>query len=369
MTELEQYQPTATVAPPSSIQQTALELTGAMQISNAICQSSFTPTHFRGKPEECAVAILYGATIGFDPVTAVQQIYVIGGKPALYSRAMVAVVLTAGHEIWTEDEGPGHVTVCGRRKGAEHIERVTWTTDMAKQAGYDKNAKYRNEPRSMLYARAAGDVARRIAPDALLGMGYNVEEMQLAEAVEGPRRAPATSTAKDTVRSALNIGGPSTPAAEPQPDARPAETPTGGITKAQSAKLHASFSELGITDRPERLTYAAKVVGHDLATSNELTKDEATQVIEALVVDLEQRRQQPAATAAAEPHDDGVVDAEVVRDAAEVFEEAVSLGAEMGLSRWEVETELQTMHDVKPGQATTEQVEQLVAAFKNGVSA
>lgn len=278
----------------SLIQQTALELTAAHQIASAICSTSFVPTHFRGKPDECAVAILYGATIGFDPVTAVQQIFVIGGKPALYARAMVAIVLSQGHEIWTEDEGPGRVVVAGRRKGSDKIQQVEWTSELAQQAGYTSNAKYRTDPRSMLYARASGDVARRIAPDALMGMAYNVEELELAAVNVGPVQSERSGTGR--LRAAI---GPA-PAAEPtgptgqqqQPPAEevhdaetvePAEDliePNGAQMKA----LQASFNEAGFEsrDRAGRLAFASEAIGRDLSSAKDLTKAEASRVIDAL---------------------------------------------------------------------------------------
>jgi len=42
------------------------------------------------------------------------------------------------------------------------------------------------------------------------------------------------------------------------------------------------MTDLGITDRKARLNYASDVVGRTLATSAELTKAEASDVIDAL---------------------------------------------------------------------------------------
>lgn len=341
-TEIEQYE-NHTLVPAlpqqsnalSSIQQTAIELEAAHRIAVAICNTAFVPKHFQGKPEECAVAILYGSTVGFDPVTAVQQIYVISGKPALYARAMVAIVIAAGHKVWTEEESSGSVTVCGQRAGSDKVERVTWTSQLAQLAGYTSNAKYKTDPRSMLYARASGDVARRIAPDALLGMAYNVEEMELVGDIY-VRPEPATSSSKDQVRAALGASKPveSEPASQPEATAAPAaaaEQPAaGGLTKAQSKKMHATFNELGITDRAARLAYASKVVGRQLGSSNELSKDEASDVIEALNVDL----QNPPST------DDDTVDADIVEpDAQAIWEQIVTAAATHGMNRWDVETD------------------------------
>lgn len=217
MTEIETYQPQAapvvTYKGAATIAATARALTDAHNIGSALCRTSFVPKHFQGKPEEAAAAILYGSAIEMDPITALQNVFVIGGKPALYARTMVAIVLSQGHEIWTEEESEGRVTVCGRRRGSEKVESVTWTIEDAHKAGYTSNAKYKTDPRSMLYARASGDVARRIAPDALLGFSHNVEELTLERPAQDS--APRTSG----LGAALNK----------QPEPEQVDTTTGEI--------------------------------------------------------------------------------------------------------------------------------------------
>lgn len=171
------------------IAQTAGQLGQAYQIAEALCGTQFAPQHFRGKPQEAAAAILFGAQVGLDPLASMQNIYVIGGKPALYARTMAAIVQAAGHAIWTEESTDDAVTVVGQRRGSEAIERITWTMERAQKAGYTSNKNYQKDPQAMLYARAVGDVARRIAPDALLGMSYTVEEMRVSTAAEESQRS------------------------------------------------------------------------------------------------------------------------------------------------------------------------------------
>ena len=65
-----------------------------------------------------------------------------------------------------------------------------------------------------------------------------------------------------------------------------AETPEG-ITQPQSKALHAAFNEAGITDRALRLEYTARIVGRPVESSNDLTKAEASKVIEALKQDVQ----------------------------------------------------------------------------------
>src|SRR5699024_9949428 len=212
--------PTVTHAGGEMIAATARALVDAHNIGSALCKTSFVPKHFQGKPEEAAAAILYGASIDMDPITALQNVFVISGKPALYARGMVAVVLSKGHKIWTEEESEGSVTVAGQRKGSDTVERVTWTSEMAKRAGYTSNSKYASDPRSMLYARASGDVARRIAPDALLGMAQNIEELTV-DRVADTRPAPAPQQSV----SVASLTQQATPATETEPEP-PAQTET-----------------------------------------------------------------------------------------------------------------------------------------------
>lgn len=175
------------------IARTAGSLGQAYQIAEALCSTTFAPSHFRGKPQEGAAAILYGSQIGLDPLASMQNIYVIGGKPALYARTMSAVVQAAGHTIWTEESTDDSVTVAGQRRGSEAIERVTWSMERAQTAGYTSNPNYKKDPQAMLYARAVGDVARRIAPDALLGLTYTVEEMRVSDSASDAQRGSNAS--------------------------------------------------------------------------------------------------------------------------------------------------------------------------------
>lgn len=280
---IEDNTPVVTYAGSEMIAATARALTDAHTIGSALCRTSFVPKHFQGKPDDAAAAILYGASINMDPITALQNVYVIGGKPALYARTMVAIVMSKGHEVWTEEESEGRVTVAGRRKGADTIERVTWTTEDAQRAGYTSNAKYKSDPRSMLYARASGDVARRIAPDALLGMAHNFEELLVSEPLDRP-------TPKPRGMGALRAAVAPDPEPEPQADAVTGEVVEDKASRAQLNAMFAAFGDLpydmpdGRTPegREARLAYCSKVIGRDIATSKDMTGDEVSAVIDAL---------------------------------------------------------------------------------------
>lgn len=264
----------------------------AARLVTPLVQTDFVPAHFKGQPAAATAAVLYGAEAGLSPLQSLQGIYVVSGKPAMYARTLMAVALSKGHKVWTEELTDSRAIVCGQRRGSDKIERVVWTVERARKAGYTKNAKYGTDPQSMLLARAQADVCRRIAPDALLGMAYTVEELE--DEQPAPTTTMQRTAAKRTAKRAA-------PPPEPEPDLEPvAEDSTGAgeaeapadsaeppapvapITKAQSAKMHAAFNDVGVTDRESRLTYTRKVIGRHIESSNELTKDEASLLLDSL---------------------------------------------------------------------------------------
>ncbi len=307
MTEIELHQPAPIVMATgaATIAATARALVDAHQIGTALCRTAFVPKHFQGKPDDAAAAILYGSTIDMDPVTALQNIYVIGGKPALYARTMAAIVMSHGHDLWTEEEAEGRVTVAGKRKGSEHVERVTWTSEMAQKAGYTSNANYKSNPRAMLYARASGDVARRIAPDALLGMAHNVEELTISEPWDGTTTAPRQAVGKTAAERMGAILTPQTSGEGVAPDDIPAspshpspssESPFLNTSSALARRMFALMGEVGVTAREDRLLYASDTLGREISSSKEMTEADALAVIASL------------------EHDKEPIDAEIIED-------------------------------------------------------
>lgn len=257
-------------------------LAAAHRIGAALCQTAFAPAQFRGKPEEAAAAILYGDEVGFSPTMALQNIHVISGKPGMYARAMVALVQSRGHKVWTEEASPTKVTVCGQRHGSAHVERSEWTIAKARQAGYTSNKKYEQAPEDMLYARAASTVCRRIAADALAGLAYSVEELELeqAPATRTMTRTTAGEPAKKAQRKTIEP-----PPAQDEPELDEAEAQTEPeMTPAQRGKLFALLGENGITLADDQRQWIADQLGREPQSRATLTKADAARLIDALEV-------------------------------------------------------------------------------------
>ena len=255
----------------------------ANQLAKALVTTAFVPQAFKGNVGDATAVILMGDELGLSPLAALRSIYAVHGTPALYARTMVALAQSRGHEVWTETDTPAKVVVLGRRKGSDKIERSEWTIDRARKAGYTTNKKYESNPQEMLYSKAAATVCRKIAADVLAAIPYSVEDLELelpATTTTVTRASERKTTAKraepTTPEPDLESSGLDEIAPEPV-------TETGeGITKPQSAKLHALFGEIGITDRDARLTTVSRIVGRTVESSSDLTKLEASSLIDQL---------------------------------------------------------------------------------------
>ncbi len=330
------------------ITRTVQQMQGAHKLAQALANTTFVPLQWRGKPDDVAAAIMYGAAIGLDPMSALRGLYVVNGNPGMYARQMAALVMSKGHTVRTVEVSDTSATVSGQRRGTDNVETVTWTIERATKAGYvptidpktgkyrtnDKgklvgNMKYLEDPQSMLYARALGDVCRRIAPDALAGLDYTVEELHTIKAEsevvrdDRPRRESAAAL--------LGTGGtapsaPAEPASQPvnpavvadespakcdgnhasprcgDPYCWHAEPPEPMISPGQQKKIGTLMSEHNINERDVALAFVADVIGREVGSRKELTADEASKVIDA----LKRQSDAEAESAAASVGDPGV---------------------------------------------------------------
>src|SRR5262245_10517146 len=92
----------------------------ALAIAHKLSQSDLVPKAYRGKPENILIAWEMGAEVGLSPMTAIQSIAVIGGKPALYGEAPLAVVMASGTleaitETWDPETETATCTI--KRRG------------------------------------------------------------------------------------------------------------------------------------------------------------------------------------------------------------------------------------------------------------
>ncbi|NKS41716.1 hypothetical protein GS496_14260 [Rhodococcus hoagii] len=194
------------------LMQHAQAMSAAYELASKLANTALVPAMYQKKPDDATAAILYGAELGLNPIQSLQQIFVVQGKPAIYARTMVALLKTRGYLIETIESTDTSVTVRGTDPQTGIVEESTWTIDRAKKAGYTSNKKYDTDPQAMLYAKAATEVARKIAPDVLLGIAHSREELELD--------APVLATServKPKARGIAALEAALTPAAETEP--------------------------------------------------------------------------------------------------------------------------------------------------------
>lgn len=265
----------------------------AYQVAQRLVQSSFVPQQFRGKPVEATAAILAGIEVGLQPMAALRAFDVIQNQAAPRALTLRAVAQSHGHDIEIVESTTTRCRVRARRRGGDW-QSITWTIDRAKELGLTGKDNWRKQPQAMLVARATAEAARLVAADAILGIGYSAEEVADGASGEvppldgGPAEAaeqPSTGTRRMSRRRAP------APAPEPEPtedaptdhaENASDEFPEPGITTAQIRKMGALMREAGLENRADALAYVGARIGRDVSSRNELTRDEASTVIDAL---------------------------------------------------------------------------------------
>lgn len=261
------------------LQRQADAMSAAHKLATVLCNTAMVPTSFRGKPDDGAAAILYGAELGLQPQQALQQVFVVHGQPAIYARTMVALLKAKGYLFETVESTDQSVTVTGTAPSGEQ-ETATWTIARAEKAGYTRNTKYKTDPQAMLYAKAASEVCRRLAPDVLLGIRYTAEDLELEPAPVRARARRADRPATRPLAERLSAPGGQEPAEAVDVDAMAEEAASADSMEALTAVHDRARTALGAgtltQDEFEDLRTVLNARAEDLrTTADETTGEEA----------------------------------------------------------------------------------------------
>jgi len=199
-------------------------------LAERVSKSNLLPAAYRGKPTDAAVALMLGQEIGLPPMTALNRIVVIEGKPTLDAQGMVAVIRAAGHSL-SGDTSSTSATVRGKRADTGDEMSVTFTMEDAARAGLAGKGVWKSYPSAMLWARCVSQLARMLFADVLMGFSYLPEEADFSgkldfdatgapieppvavATVERPAAPPATTQRREPPKAR-----PAAPEAVPEPD-------------------------------------------------------------------------------------------------------------------------------------------------------
>ena len=162
----------------------------AFRLAKMIKVSGMAPKDM-DSAEKIAAAILQGMEVGMPPMTALQSIAVINGRPTIWGDGLVGLVRGSGEceyvKEWIDGEGDERVAHCETKRKHE-LEPVTRTFSIANAKAanlWSKSGPWKQYPERMLQMRARAFCLRDAYADILRGMQVREE----VEDYQGPDNA------------------------------------------------------------------------------------------------------------------------------------------------------------------------------------
>lgn len=156
----------------------------AMQMAKALASSTIVPQTFQKNDANCLIAISQAQKFDIDPLTVMQNLYVIQGRPTWKSSFLIAMINNSEKydmELQfdeAEKDGKPYSCKCWTTKDGRMVDGIKVTMDMADAEGWTKKngTKWKTLPQLMLRYRAASFFANLNCPELTTGM-YTREEV------------------------------------------------------------------------------------------------------------------------------------------------------------------------------------------------
>jgi hypothetical protein len=256
----------------------------AATMARGIAASGFVPEHWlKDKSPDQAVAsmasaILFGAELGLSAMRSVNELFVVRGKPAMYSRTMAALVRSAGYVIEPVEETPQRVAWKGYRDGTWKFSE--WTMERAQQAGYTTNKLYQTEPIAMLRAKCIAELCRIAYQDVLLGMDYSIEEINLIDGVTVSRPVKRGGRGLEGLRQIAAEDAPAAGSNTPPPEV--IEEVVAATTPEQVKQITSLAKAQGITGKDALFTDLSAYMQTEITQWSQVTTADADSYIKSL---------------------------------------------------------------------------------------
>jgi len=134
------------------------------------------PRAYRDKPGAVLLAREWANARGVDILTAIQTVSFVDGRPVIDATMQRALAQRAGYRVRVEP-GDTSATAIVERDG-EEIGRATYTLDDAKTAGLLQKKNWQQNPKNMLVARATTQALRWHAPDVMVGVFSDDDDVE-----------------------------------------------------------------------------------------------------------------------------------------------------------------------------------------------
>lgn len=198
----------------------------AQRVGKALAASSLVPETNRGNLANVLIALDVAQRIGASPLSVMQSLYIVHGRPAWSASFLIATVNACGRftpvRFESSGEDPFDKTyrcraIAKDRESGEVCEGPWITWKMVEAEGWSKKSgsKWQSMPGLMFMYRAAAFWTRVYAPELSLGIRTAEEEIDVAEArtIDVPARGDLVDLEAKLQERAL-AGGDAT---EPEP--------------------------------------------------------------------------------------------------------------------------------------------------------
>ena len=165
--------------------------TMATQMAKAFAQSTIVPRQYQGNFANGLVAIDMANRLKTSPLTVMQNLDVIQGRPAWRATFLIAMINSSGKydmELQFDEKrdknGKPYSCTCWTEKDGRKVTGIEVTMDMANAEGWTKKngSKWITMPQVMLRYRAASFFSRMNCPELSNGLYTTDEAIEIADA-------------------------------------------------------------------------------------------------------------------------------------------------------------------------------------------
>jgi hypothetical protein len=239
-----------------------------LKLAEAFADAKLVPDHFKKSVGDCYIAVNLANRYGMDPWTLMQELYIVNNRPMMSGKLAIAIL---NHSLaeplrpeYSSEGDDRTITLTGRLQGEAAAQQVKLKVRDARTA----NEQWKKNPDQMLMYASARTWGRRFAPDILLGIVFDDEEIP---GVTAPASPPAALA----------------PAPGLKPQAPPPHDPeTGEIKPPHEIEVQNDPN----TNEPETFVeWGARFLNHvktsgttaEIAAWNELNADKLVEIKEA----------------------------------------------------------------------------------------
>jgi len=162
-----------------------------LKLAEAFADAKLVPDHFKKSVGDCYIAVNLANRYGMDPWTLMQELYIVNGRPMMSGKLAIAILNHSLAEplrpVYSSEGDERTITLTGRLQGEADAQSVKLKVRDARTA----NEQWKKNPDQMLMYASARTWGRRFAPDILLGIVFDDEEIPGVNAPASPPAALA----------------------------------------------------------------------------------------------------------------------------------------------------------------------------------